>query len=98
MTYLAWAVLIALASYRAWRLIAMDQITEPLRAPLVASDSRVAVWALDLIGCPWCLGWWLAGVATALATAHNDWGLIESALVWLAASTLTGWIANLLGD
>lgn len=48
------AALIALAAYRLWRLIAEDEITDPLRDRLLGNE-----WASKLVECPWCLGAWV---------------------------------------
>lgn len=87
---LTWAALIAFASYRVWRLAALDQITEPLRAVLVEREGRFSGWVLDLVGCAWCLGFWISGAVT-LATAHHlGWDWPVALLTWGAASTGVG--------
>lgn len=88
------SVLVALAAYRVWRLIGIDQITETLRAPLVESDSRLATFMLDLIGCAWCLGWWICLVIVALIQQWQGWGF-EALLVWAASSTIVGFLGKL---
>jgi hypothetical protein len=67
-------VLIALASYRAGRIIAFDEVTQPLRLPFVEvyeeDGERVEKPRMDgwrgaiaaLITCPDCVGYWLAAV------------------------------------
>lgn len=92
---IVYLVLIALVSYRLWRLAAIDQITEPLRSPLIRSDSRVAGWALDLIGCPWCLGFWICGAVSAAVGVYADWSLLDALLVWWASSALVGLLGRL---
>lgn len=79
------ALLIGFASYRLWRLIGQDQITERLREGLDG-------WVLDLVTCPWCLGTWIAFTVTAIVAAVV--GLAYPVLVGLAAATVTG----ILGD
>lgn len=92
---LAAAVLIGLAAYRVWRIIARDGITEPGRAPLIAqSDHAWARWTAELIGCAWCLGWWICGVIALALAVDLDWTLGEFAMVWAASSTVTGVIAR----
>jgi hypothetical protein len=55
-------VLLALASYRTWRLIASDDATYRLRAWLVRWDENVGVPRRPLVAewlyCPWCSGFW----------------------------------------
>jgi len=74
-------LLIALAAYRAWRLLALDAIAAPLRL-------RLRGCAAELVSCPWCLGTWLTAGFWALAW----WQLSFAApgLVLGAAAALTG--------
>lgn len=90
------ALLIGFAAYRVYRIIGMDQITEPLRAPLLARDDRQPYrWIMDLITCPWCNGWWITGAA-ALALGHlYGWHPVEGVMVWFAASTVCGFLGKL---
>lgn len=90
------ALLVGVAGFRLWRIIARDTITEPLRAPLVArSDRQPFTWFLDLLLCPWCAGWWITGLGTL---AVHAWvlplNLAEGALVWLAASAVCGFLGR----
>lgn len=90
-------LLIGVAAYRVWRIAARDQITEPLRHPIVArSDRPVWGWWWDLIDCPWCLGFWVTGVLTVVV---DVWVLplntAEGGLVWFAASTVCGLLGRL---
>lgn len=92
-------ITLALASYRLWRILGKDSITEPIRAHLDRSareNTRWAVWMADLIECPWCLGFWIAGAVVA-----NLWPwdtLAELAVAWLAVSCLVGLIGARLDD
>jgi hypothetical protein len=65
--------LLALAAYRLWRLIGIDEITAPIRDRVTGrlwasgEDTRWERYhpTLDkLIGCPWCLGAWVSLAAT----------------------------------
>lgn len=85
---LAASVLIGAAAYRAWRIVGKDQITEPFRVWLIRHDGRFWDFISDLIGCPWCLGFWLAGAITFLFS--GGWSIQQFAVVWLAASAVTG--------
>jgi len=54
------------ANARVARLIAEDEITEPVRARLIkalGSQHLLTRWA----HCPWCAGWWTAWPITAVA-------------------------------
>lgn len=76
--------LLSLATYRVWRIFAVDSITEPLRARFLFREGRVWEWVADLVTCPWCLGWWLSGAAVA---AYVGW---SGASWWLFP---VGWCA-----
>lgn len=89
------ALLIGVAGFRLWRIIARDTITEPLRAPLIKhSDNRMMAWLLDLILCPWCAGFWITGLLTIAVDLHYRWPGIEPILVWFAASAVCGFLGR----
>jgi len=50
------AVLLALAAWRTWHLVALDDITDRQRR--YVTDGRDKL--LDFIECPYCLGFWFA--------------------------------------
>jgi len=55
------ALLLALAAYRFWRLLAWDEITEPARLRLVRYGKRnYRAKLADFIQCPYCLGAWIS--------------------------------------
>lgn len=80
-------ILIGLASWRWWRLAAIDTITEPIRARLPMDG-----WFGDLLYCPWCLGFWIALAHTAAIWWFGDysWSWAEFAAVVMGASAVTG--------
>lgn len=55
-------LLIAAASWRIWRLIARDDVTDWAR-------SKISGWPLALVECAWCLGTWIA-LAVTFAVDH----------------------------
>ena len=69
-------VLLALAAYRTWRLIAEDAILDRIREPVLR---RLPKKLEEGMACPFCLGawivigWWLAW------TAWHEWTLIVAA-------------------
>lgn len=80
-------VVVALVSYRVWRLFGADDITAPIR-------DRLDGWAHLLVSCPWCLGTWVTiiiGFLTELAglTTASPWLLIP------AAATVVGLIGKI---
>lgn len=93
-------LLIGVAAYRLWRLLALDVITMPIRAWLFnidPDDDTVEprfVFALSFLRCPWCLGSWIAaGLTIAADTVLAD-GVAEPALVGIAAAAVTGMIGS----
>lgn len=83
-------VLLGLAAFRVWRLVAEDLIFEPLRARLLATDST----AEEFVTCPWCsgfwvaLGWWAAWEVWPHATVVIAVPFALSAIVGLVAANL----------
>lgn len=66
-------VVVALASFRLWRLIGRDDITARLRSPLPP-------YALRGITCPWCLGTWVA-VGIAVLTHVFVYDFVSGAIL-----------------
>lgn len=77
------ALCIALASWRLWRLFALDTITEFIRARMTEGS-----WPWTFLTCPWCSGTWITAGLWGLAW----WQLHFAApgLVLGAACALTG--------
>lgn len=61
---IAWVLVLGLAAYRIWRLVALDSITQRLRESTIDEGPE---WVGQLLYCPWCLGSWVAFAATWLA-------------------------------
>lgn len=80
-----WSLVIGFASYRIWRLIGQDKISQLIRDGIEGKY-------LELIECPWCLGTWIAFGVTGIVAAVV--GLAVPVLVALAAAVVTG----ILGD
>ena len=75
------AVLLGLAAWRVWHLLAKDDLTAPLRRYVTAN--REPTWD-DFIECPYCLGAWVAG---AWVVAFAVWPeVIWGALVFAVAA------------
>lgn len=64
-------LLLALASYRIWRLVAEDVVLDPIRDRIVKT-SKVS----EFVACPFCLGFWIAVVVWLVWTAWPHWALI----------------------
>lgn len=83
---------IALASYRIWALIALDEITRPLRRRLftaVRSEKELFKWFKLWLMCPWCAGSWITAAVTVLADVFVTNGVPSPVLVGVAAATGT---------
>jgi hypothetical protein len=86
-------VILALAAYRLWKLLAEDAILDRPRAWAMAQAERrghgdlFATW----LTCPWCSGLWLTGWVWL-------WWAVWPNAIWgasvLAASTIIGLIAR----
>lgn len=105
-------VLLVLIAYRAWRLLAEDDILERPRRWLVRlpytwkeGQSIPSVyrekWA-GFITCAWCLGAWVtlavyvAWVATLGDGPHSPQDFVVGAGIWFAISALVGLIRSKL--
>lgn len=91
---LVMALVLGLAGYRAWRIVALDSITERPRMWLLGRDGRVAEWLGDMLLCPWCLGFWITGGMTFVV--WQWWGLPWwlAVFMWLAASAVCGMLGS----
>ena len=72
-------VLLALAAWRAWHLIALDDLTDRPRRYVTKGRDKL----LDFIECPYCLGFWTA-LAWVIAFAIWDTGTLWAALPFAA--------------
>ncbi len=82
-------VLLGLAAYRTWRLIAEDTIAEPVRQRLIRREK-----VSELVSCPWCLGLYVSLVMYAFWLWQPEWTLAVS--VPLAISAFVGTLATVL--
>ena len=86
---LVWALLIGVASYRLWRLLAEDLVIEHWRDWMLV---RSPAWVDAMISCAWCLGSWVAFAVTWLTDATI--GIEAPVLVALAAAVVVGWLGE----
>ena len=83
-------LLSGVVSYRLWRIVALDTITEPLRHRLFAGSTVPAVqWLDEMVGCAWCLGFWVNVMLAS--TLADSWQSV--AAVALVGSVVTGKLA-----
>lgn len=82
--------LLTLATTRATRIITRDKIAEPLRTWVVRRNGPTGWWSF-LTHCPWCVGWWAAAPAAAIATWPGTLGTTLPLPAWL--TFLTTWAA-----
>ena len=92
---LAAAVLIGAASYRTWRVVAVDRWGQWVRRLIrvEGKDPDASLWAY-FISCAWCLGSIVAFAITTVAAVAGVLPPGHSWLVALAAATVTGLIAD----
>lgn len=94
-------LIVALVAYRLWRLLAIDDISLPIRKRLeevagrywVRRRTRIADRALEMIECPWCLGSWIA-LGVAFGAWAVGWTTSAPLLVGLAAAVLVGLLSE----
>lgn len=88
---------LALASWRIWRIIAVDDITEPIRSRVMWRGGRRWGRLMDGLMCAWCLGFWISGAMSAAYVfgAGLSWWLFP--VGWLAVSAGVG-ITNTIVD
>lgn len=102
MVYPEWyeALLLALLSWRVFFLLGHDDILDRPRR-YVTSKSR---WLKDLIECPFCLGFWVAGAMyAAWLSTLGEWPSTASDAVvavgfWFALSALVIGAHRVLAD
>lgn len=69
----------ALAVARLTRLVTEDTLTGPLRRAAEAHSAQLAAF----LGCPWCVGVWVAaGWAALAATAPGGAAVLGAVLAW----------------
>lgn len=97
-------LVLSLGAWRVWRILSTDVVldwprdrilgaTQPLAGgPIHYTRPRLA----EFVGCPWCLGWWIALGAFA---AWHWWSKTDSVLIAIpfALSTVIG-LLTLLDD
>jgi hypothetical protein len=87
---LVWMVVVGLASYRLWRIPAQDSMTDWFRDWLYCDQNAVKDFLAQLVECPWCLGFWIAGAGAWLVADDQGYGILAFSLVWLGASAICG--------
>ena len=94
---LAAAFTIGLASVGAWRVIAVDTITKPIRLKIFTetrdeNGSKLYSWLKLFYKCAWCSGAWITALIVILTDVIV--GLPVPLLVFGAARYITGWIGS----
>ena len=87
------AVVDALATYRLTRLLVSDGIADrPRGALLQRLRDRDHVKLVELVECPWCIGFWVAGAAVLARRAMPEiWAPVAEVFAFSAAA---GFIAS----
>lgn len=99
------AILLPLAAFRIYRLIAEDTILDRPRAFVLGlagwkegqkvPDGYKEKWA-TFITCPWCAGFWICGVVLGAWCLVFGWiGFFGFFVAWFAMSAIVGMIAKL---
>lgn len=103
-------ILLVLAAYRAWRLIAVDDITDRPRRYItrLAKDGQMTKEYREelalFLNCPWCAGAWVSLIAyIAYLGTLGEWPdtageVVVGVGVWFSISTLVGLIRNNLDE
>lgn len=93
------AALIALASYRVWRFVAVDTFA-PVLVPRTWLLNQVkgtrAAWLGELISCPWCAGSWITAAVTAVTAQAVS--VAVPVLAGVAAAAVVGLLVGLDED
>lgn len=95
-------ILASLAVYRLWRLLAEDEILEPVRRKILRyegwtpdqdlPDEYRVKWR-DFLVCPWCCGGWLSLLAVIAWSAVYGWpGVLPFLATWFGLSAAVGLI------
>ena len=88
-------LVLALAVFRATRLIVDDLVGEPIRDAWHWLFRRHRAGVGDyFIDCPWCVSIWLA--ALALVGARFAWGIVAWLVLLLALSAVAGILARVV--
>ena len=92
MTFPNWygLLLLALAAYRTWKLLAEDTITEGLRKRIGPGKRTV------FLECPWCAGFWIALAWWGLYQLWPSGTLI--AAIPFVASAIVGILGHFTSD
>lgn len=68
-------ILLALASYRVFRILAEDAVLDPIRERLAPEGSKRS----DFLTCPSCAGFWVCVLAWVAWVAWPHWSLVVAA-------------------
>ena len=86
------AILLALAAWRVWHLIAEDDLTESLRRHVTDGRDKLT----EFVECPFCLGFWVA-LAWVVFFAVWDDGAVWAALPFALNAVVIGvnhWLSS----
>ncbi len=100
-------LLLSLAAFRVWKLLAEDDVLAGPRNLLVGLPRgwKEGQWVPEgyrlglakFIACPWCFGFWISGGAALVWVYLEEWpGTVSFLIVWLAISAVVGVIAHFL--
>lgn len=100
-----WFLLLALATWRVFRLIAEDTILDKPRRKLLrlgdwqedddtVPDEYREEWGI-FITCPYCAGFWMSGIGLVLYSLIIEWhGVFAFLVTWFALSAVVAYLAK----
>jgi hypothetical protein len=78
------AIVVALATTRLIQLAMFDTVTEPIRR-WVYGRFGPGSKAVELLGCPWCCGWWISVALVGFAWTTGLVSSLPTALIMIPA-------------
>lgn len=86
-------ILLPLATARLTKLVVDDSITLPIRQKIMTKfgDS----WLTTLVHCPWCSGWWIAGILSIPTGFLLSFPIWVTVLVWMAVAMVAPMVMTL---
>lgn len=99
-TQLITFLFVTFAAVRVTRVAVLDKIGEPFRKFLVDKLGRNS-WFAFMFFCPWCIGFWVSGLAALALWFVAGFGAVIALpwwfgipAVWFAMSYVVGWILS----
>jgi len=88
---LGFLAVVGFATFRLWRLLAVDNVT-------ASSRSRLGSGFLGFLACPWCAGFWLSVIVVLVLWRWGDIEWVQIVTMIFAVSGLVGLLAAWTGS